>query len=410
MTVTPESQEDTQTTRKGPKVAIVGSGVIGLHCALEVVRKGGTPTIYESGVPTPYPFDWVRPDLDEIESEHPINDLRIKALGGTTLHWGGTVPRLERHEYAEWLSEEAYGVAEGYLGVFTHPPSWFEENHLIPAADSLDWGTRYWRNTSNPSRCRVYSTCSPNCPAGARYSPLQTWEALRPYNVHIATDIEIRNLDELREDNDLVIVAAGTIESTRLALIHGIEADIGFAHGVVLTHADSPVKTGGFRIGYPTVKVIRPAGDIFVDPTAGMAAPEWIARGLRPEGFGFEFVLASHTHWGIHNSIHIELSEKQNAQATPIPKVWHDLDEGSPFGIMNQSHLDHLGLIEAMESKQIGRWYKGISWDHVAGTLRTNWNQGDLLFLGNAALPTIGKANPTLTSLAFAIQELRKRL
>lgn len=406
MTTTPELQEGTRTTKRGPKVAIVGSGVIGLHCALEVIRAGGTPSIYEAGREIGYPFDWERPRLDEVDSEYPINALRIKALGGTTLHWGGTVPRLEIDEYESWVSGESYESAERYLGVFTHPMSWFEEKYFIPALDSLEWGFRFWRNTTNPAQCKAYATCSPHCPTAARYSPVRTINDLKPYGVSIATNIQVRHLDGLRKENDLVIVAAGTVESTRLALQHGIESQLGFAHGVVLTSATAQVRTGGFRIGFPTVKAARPKWDIFVDPTAGMPAPEWIARGYHPKGFGYEFVLASHTAWG-EPSIKVSLSDRRDDRNVAIPKV--ELGN-QDFAIGANCAREHELLIEELNAKEESRRHFGISWDHLSGTLRDSWDQGDLLFLGNAALPTIGKANPTLTSLAFAIQELRKRL
>ncbi len=408
MTTTLESPVITQTT-KNPhfNVAIVGSGIIGLHCALEVLRAGGKPAIFEAASNVGYPFQWERSGLDEVESDYPINALRVKAIGGTTLHWGGTVPRLEYSEHIDWLEEKYYAAAQTYLGVFTHLPGWFEREYFIPAIDSLNWDWKHWENTTNPSKCKAYSTCSPHCPSGARYSPVRTINDLKQYGVNIVSNTAVINLGAVARDHDLTIVAAGTVESTRLALLNGIEAELGFAHGVVLTSATAHVKTGGFRIGYPTIKAARPKWDIFVDPTAGMKAPEWIARGFKPGGFGYEYVLASQTEWGAP-SISVRLSSKVDSRNDFIPKIEVFADEYKKN--IHEAAEEHRQLVRQISNADSRIWHDGISFDHLAGTLRNTWDQGDILFLGNAALPTIGKANPTLTALAFAIQELRKRL
>lgn len=136
-----------------------------------------------------------------------LNSQRVKAIGGTTLHWGGHTPRLHPEDFrtdsehgiaTDWPIDydtlrPYYARAEAELGVAgaadnpfgppretdypmdAFPPSVTDDlfaaacsevgitTHSIPQA----------RNTTaydGRSPCLGYSTCIPVCPSGAKYS------------------------------------------------------------------------------------------------------------------------------------------------------------------------------------------------------------------------------------------------
>lgn len=211
------------------EVCIVGGGIAGGLIAYSLTKRGMSVAIVEAGsrfelgdrlkqlkrrqiLGEPL-WPWVRADRDvftdsssaSLGYNYPLNDLRVKGVGGSTLHWGGLAQRLRESDFATFTTygmgvdwpisyaelEPYYCLAETELGVsgiqnpgdpprsrpFPLPPfeTGHDEKYWFPVAeklgitiDSVSQG-----RTSRPYRgrspCVAYAVCN-LCPSGARYS------------------------------------------------------------------------------------------------------------------------------------------------------------------------------------------------------------------------------------------------
>jgi choline dehydrogenase-like flavoprotein len=210
-------------------VCIVGAGVAGSLVADRLATRGYEVVVLEAG----RRFDparrtermarHLRPEHTELDvwemggprdayttsggQAYPLNRRRVKGVGGATLHWLGITPRLHEADFelasrhglgADWPISYAdlqpsYAAAEQELGVAgsddnpfgpprdtpypmgPFPPS-YADSLFAAACERLGIATHsvpQARNTTaydGRSPCVGYSTCTPVCPSGAKYS------------------------------------------------------------------------------------------------------------------------------------------------------------------------------------------------------------------------------------------------
>lgn len=224
------SSEVDRTPSDPVDVCVVGSGVAGATVASKLAGRGYSVLVLEAGERFPPPGERyeqmeraLRPSRpqnevwnvggkrDEYTSSgpvnYPLNQLRVKGVGGTTLHWGGYAPRFHREDFEmrsryglaeDWpISYEDlqpyYATAESELGVAGAvdnpygPPR--EEPYPLPAFPQSETDAAFAaacnergielhtmpqaRNTvgyDDRPTCQGFGTCSPVCPIGAKYS------------------------------------------------------------------------------------------------------------------------------------------------------------------------------------------------------------------------------------------------
>jgi choline dehydrogenase-like flavoprotein len=222
----PDSTDRTPSPRVD--VCVVGAGVAGGLVAHSLASDGFDVVVLEAGPR----FDpdsrlermeqALRPDHDGSVwgmggerdaftssggTEYPLNRKRVKGVGGTTLHWSGYTPRLHEKDFrmesryglaSDWPItyrdlRPYYAAAERELGVAGAEDNPFgpprEEPYPLPpfptgpvddlfetACSELGIALHSAPQARNSeaydgrSKCLGYSTCSPVCPSGAKYS------------------------------------------------------------------------------------------------------------------------------------------------------------------------------------------------------------------------------------------------
>ncbi|MFC6716565.1 GMC family oxidoreductase [Natrialbaceae archaeon GCM10025810] len=210
-------------------VCIVGAGVAGAIVGSELASRGYDVVFLEGGERFD-PADRLEQMERAIRPEHgaaevwnmggprdryttsgpmdgySLNERRVKGVGGTTLHWLGSTPRLHEKDFemrtryglaVDWPIgyddlRPYYAAAESELGVAgsdsdstppreePYPLEPFPPTHsdrlFERACDRLEISMRRCpqaRNSSpydDRSECQGYGTCSPVCPSGAKYS------------------------------------------------------------------------------------------------------------------------------------------------------------------------------------------------------------------------------------------------
>lgn len=293
------SQTDTvdRTPSSSVDVCIIGSGVAGALLADSLAARGYEIVILEAGERFD-PADRleqmeqaIRPahsrgdvwnvggERDDYTTSGPqdyfLNRHRVKGVGGTTLHWQGMVSRLHEKDFemqtryglaTDWpisyddlkpyyaAAERELGVAGGDDNPFTPPrdepfpmpafPQSYVDSLFESACDELDITMHTVPQARNSeaydgrSQCQGYSTCSPVCPSGAKYSadvhvrkaeergvrvidraPVQRIEHDTAGDTVTAAVYAIPDGTEHRQEADLFVVACGGVESPRLLLL-----------------------------------------------------------------------------------------------------------------------------------------------------------------------------------------------
>jgi choline dehydrogenase-like flavoprotein len=285
-----------RTPSDGADICIVGSGVAGALLAESLASSGHSVVILEAGER----FDpgrrleqmeqAIRPEHSRADVwnlggerdaytnsgsvDYLLNRHRVKAVGGTTLHWQGMVSRLHEKDFEmrtryglarDWPIDYPdlkpyYASAESALGVageanpfqpprddsFPMPPfpqsyadSLFEracealdiEIHTVPQARNSE-------AYDGRSQCMGYSTCTPVCPSGAKYSADVHVRKAEEQGARVIDRAPVQRLEHdadgdavtaavyatpdgrtNRQDADCFVVACGGVETPRLLLL-----------------------------------------------------------------------------------------------------------------------------------------------------------------------------------------------
>lgn len=287
-------------------VCIVGGGVAGAVTAHRLAANGKSVVLLDAGPRFKYPdperyaglrrgispWEWEDPERDRCEeaSDPPIrlNRNRIKAVGGTTLHWNATTLRLQPDDFKmhslhgvgvdwpfdydelePWYSqaEEELGVAGGEMvgappmsrpyPLPGHPLSHAAKNFIVPAfADmGLAIGETPHAVNSRPHNgrpaCAAFTTCIPMCPIHAKYTGMAhifkgeaTGKVLVKHGCHVrrlslAGGRKVGAVQYVAEDGNLheqhakaFILAGGAVEVPRLLLLSG-EGSLANSSGLV---------------------------------------------------------------------------------------------------------------------------------------------------------------------------------
>jgi choline dehydrogenase-like flavoprotein len=278
-------------------VCVVGSGPAGALVARDLASAGYAVVVLEAGPR----FDrgerlermerairpaWGPEDVWEMGGErdafsstgpryYPLNQARVKGVGGSTLHWQGMVMRLHEDDFrrrsvdgvgVDWpiayddlrpyyaAAESAMGVAGASDNPFAPPreepfplpafePS-YSDALFAEACERLGVATHTVPNARNSepnddrSACVGYGTCKPVCPSGAKYSADYTAEAAEEAGARIIDRAPVQRLvpsrdsstveaavyatpdgREHRQEARQFVVAAGGVETPRLLLL-----------------------------------------------------------------------------------------------------------------------------------------------------------------------------------------------
>ncbi len=296
--VTDQRQDRTPVERAD--VCVVGAGVAGGLVAYTLARAGHDVVILEAGPylddrnrftrmetalrPEHGTFEIWDGGIDHARDRYTestptnlgveLNRNRLKAIGGTTLNWAGHSPRMHEKDFemnsryglaADWplgysdlrphyaQAEREIGVAGGGDNPFVpreedppmpaHPPTPTDELYQ-EACENL--GIRTHTNPlainsevyDGRSECMGYSTCSPVCPSGARYSGNTHIHRARDEGATVIDRVPVQRLEhdtegstveaavyrtpegeEHRQYADQFVLAAGGIEVPRLLLL-----------------------------------------------------------------------------------------------------------------------------------------------------------------------------------------------
>jgi len=308
-------------------VCIVGSGVAGALLANSLAARGHEVVVLEAGERFD-PADRIEQMEQAIRPAHSRSDVwnvggerdaystagsqdyflnrhRVKGVGGTTLHWQGMVSRLHEKDFemqtryglaSDWpISYDDlkpyYAEAERELGVagsgdnpFSPPrdedfplpafPPSYADSLFEPACESLGitMHTVPQARNSEPydgrSMCQGYSTCSPVCPSGAKYSadvhvrkaeakgvrvidraPVQRLEHDGPGEAVTGAVYATPNGETHRQDADYFVLACGGVETPRLLLLSRSEQ---YSDGL----ANSSGAVGRYFMEHPWVSVV----------------------------------------------------------------------------------------------------------------------------------------------------------
>ncbi len=206
---------------------------------------------------------------------YPLNQTRVKGVGGTTLHWQGMVMRLHEDDFnsqsargvgVDWPIEYEdlrpyYAQAERELGVAGADDNPFapprEEPHPMPpfppsysdslfaeACDELGIAMHSVPNARNSegydgrSACVGYGTCEPVCPSGAKYDATVHVERAEEKGATVIDRAPVQRLEhdaagetleaavyatpdgeEYRQEADAFVIACGGVETPRLLLL-----------------------------------------------------------------------------------------------------------------------------------------------------------------------------------------------
>jgi choline dehydrogenase-like flavoprotein len=287
-----------RTPVDGADVCVVGSGPAGAHVAHSLAERGHDVVILEAGER----FDMehrvdrmkrqIRPQhgVDEIwdmggdrdaytssgEQDIPLNQRRVKGVGGTSLHWGSVTPRLREKDFemqsrhgvaVDWpISYEDlqpyYAETEQEIGVrgpnqAPHQPPRetdypmdamepsFTDQLLAGAGDEIGVDVQSAPmaindGTYDRNQCQGYGTCEHVCPSGAKYTaeihvdkadgqgatiidqvPVQRFEHGPDGEEVTAAVYKTPDGTTHRQQADIFVAAAGAYETPRLLLLSG---------------------------------------------------------------------------------------------------------------------------------------------------------------------------------------------
>lgn len=269
-------------------LCIVGSGVAGSLIAAVAAQRGLSVIVLEAG--SRFDFNkrldqlrrhqilgtklwpWDRQDrdafvdssLESIGYSYNLNASRVKAIGGSTLHWGGQAIRLRESDFnsaslyghgIDWPINYAdiepyYSLAEQELGVAgtvnaTDPPRskpypmpafprGYDDLPWEPVAEKLGISLDFVSHARNSqpyqgrSPCVAYSWCR-ICPSGAKYSA----------DVHVDRALKLPNYTLLDETvaRRIVVNGDGQVQEIHASGLDGKSYEIRASQFVIAAHA-----------------------------------------------------------------------------------------------------------------------------------------------------------------------------
>jgi len=281
-----------------PEVCVIGSGPAGALVAYSLAERGHDVVVLEAGKR----FDpgesgrrmeqrlrrerWTA--LYEMGGErdaftvsgasaYALNERRVKGVGGSTLHWGGTVPRMHPEDFE---MDSRHGVADDWpIGYDELEPYYLQAEHELGAAGApnpfggsrsgpfpmephpLSYSDRLFQEAweelgvtlhhlprainsasyDGRSRCQAFGTCSPVCPSGARYDATVHVRKAESDGVtvldrapvtrlehddtgeRVTAAVYVHDDEERSVEADLFVVACGAVETPRLLLLSASE-------------------------------------------------------------------------------------------------------------------------------------------------------------------------------------------
>ncbi len=279
-------------------VCIVGSGPAGALIAHRLAEAGADVTVLEAGprfdpvergrqqeqhvrpgMGNPWEMGGSRDAYTDAGRGYPLNDARVKGVGGSTLHWQGMVMRLHERDFAldsthgvgvDWPIDyddlrPYYAAAERALGVSgamdnpyapprdePFPLPAFAPSHsdslFAPACERLGIDMHSVPNARNSepydgrAACQGYGTCRPVCPSGAKYTAESHVETAITAGARIVDHAAVQRLahddagdaveaavyatpdgTEYRQSARRFVLAAGGVENARLLLLSASE-------------------------------------------------------------------------------------------------------------------------------------------------------------------------------------------
>ncbi|MFT4947016.1 MAG: choline dehydrogenase-like flavoprotein [Natronomonas sp.] len=316
------SSQIDRTPAEPADVCIIGAGIAGGIVGAKLAERGFDVVVLESGER----FDpddrlaqmeqAIRPEHDDKEIwnmggardrfsnsgdvEYALNERRVKGVGGTTLHWLGTTPRLHPRDFelrsryglgTDWPisyddlrpyyaeAEREMGIAGGDSGAAPpreqpYPMEPFPSTHsdgLFEAAcEELDISMRPCPQARNSERydgrsqCVGYGTCIPVCPSGAKYSGDVHVRNAEADGASVIDRVTVEYLEHgpdtvdaaryvtpdgtrHRQEARQFVVAAGGVETPRLLLLSESES---YPDGL----ANSSGLVGRYFMEHPAVR------------------------------------------------------------------------------------------------------------------------------------------------------------
>ena len=278
-------------------VCVVGAGPAGALVARELASAGYEVVVLEAGPRFDRSADEqrlersIRPAHDDLsvwgmggerdaytssgEWFYPLNQTRVKGVGGSTLHWQGMVMRLHESDFKrrtrdgvgrDWpisyedlrpyyaRAEEAFGVAGASDNPFAPPrehphpmpafPPSYSDSLFAEACESAGIAMHSVPNARNSEPydergpCVAYGTCDPVCPSGAKYSADHTIEGAEEAGTRVIDRVPVQRLETdrtgervaaavyatpdgetHRQEARQFVLAAGGVETPRLLLL-----------------------------------------------------------------------------------------------------------------------------------------------------------------------------------------------
>ena len=387
-------------------------------------------------------------------------------LGGRSLFWGAFIPRMTSWELDFWgqdvkwaLEDVYYQRAEDVLGRSTQPRTLYVRSILkflrtaLPELNHMDAPVSARQNAvdSNTVASGVFSTADllmESSLTGGRDGPLQVnlnymVEGVSETASGVAVQARDLKTDELRTYRaKFAVLAAGTLESARLALRSGLQPNALIGKGLT----DHPVHFSHFKIPrqseffdpFTSAKTLsqpreregqlRPPYNILLEINADLNQGRYLDDNIlddliqsRGEWVLGEIVFLLNAELQEGNFLQIA-TDDQHAQVSARRVPVTEQQENELKALVNKLVVDGLGgEIIKQGFGSVG----GVA--HEVGTLRMERTKGkhvdkhgkqegvvneDLRFLGHQGIyacdlsvfPTSPAANPTLTLAALAIR------
>jgi choline dehydrogenase-like flavoprotein len=122
-------------------VCIVGGGPAGITLALELAKLGRDVALIEGGGTTPSIEGQALYEGDIVgQKYYPLNVARLRALGGTTGHWGGYCGVFSEMDFEKrhWIPYSGWPIKKPDLD------SYYEQAQKYFELGPYEYGTEYW--------------------------------------------------------------------------------------------------------------------------------------------------------------------------------------------------------------------------------------------------------------------------